>query len=53
MKQSASKDGAQQPNPVLVAFFREVRRLSEEVTRRQEAEASQHCMSNAHTEGAL
>ncbi|MGI4791189.1 MAG: hypothetical protein ACRYFS_20360 [Janthinobacterium lividum] len=35
------------PNPILVAFFQEVRRLSEEVTRREEAAGARSCTNSA------
>jgi len=47
MNPSLGPDGTKpySPNPILVAFFQEVRRLSEEVTRREQA-ASQSYTNN-------
>ena len=52
MNTSTRPDGTRHhsPNPILVAFFQEVRRLSEEVTRREEAAASRSSTNGVHME---
>jgi hypothetical protein len=52
MDTSTGEDGTEHrpPNPILVAFIQEVRRLAEEVTRREEAAASQSDTEDADTE---
>lgn len=42
-----------QPNPILVAFFQEARRLSEEANRREEAAASSLQLNTVFTEEDL
>lgn len=52
MNTSTGRDGTEHhaPNPILVAFFREVRRLSEELTRREAAAASRSYTNGVQTE---
>ncbi len=52
MNPSTKQDGANHHshNPILVAFIQEVRRLAEEVTRREEAAASRSHTNSVHME---